>query len=86
MTASQTQTYTIEGLTCPDCAARIQGAVSQMDGVNECTVDHLAGTLTVHLTTLEIPLAEMSQVVDKTGHRLLVPDPHHAHGDRKSVV
>jgi len=75
MTEIQTRTYTIEGLNCPDCAARIQGAVSHMDGVNECTVDHLAGTITVHLTTLEIPLAEIAEAVDKTGHRLLVDEP-----------
>jgi Cd2+/Zn2+-exporting ATPase len=75
MSETQTLTYAIEGLNCPDCAARIQGAVSQMDGVNECTVDHLAGTITVHLTALEIPLAEIAQAVDKTGHRLLVDEP-----------
>ena len=73
MTDVQTaKTYTIEGLTCPDCAARIQGAVGQMENINECIVDPLAGTITVHLSTLEVPLAEMSQIVDKTGHRLIV--------------
>ena len=80
MTDSQTKTYTIEGLNCPDCAARIQGAVGQMDEVQECTVDPLAGTITVHLTTLEIPLAKMTQIVDQTGHRLLVDQPGSEHG------
>lgn len=72
MTDTQTKTYTIEGLSCKDCAARIQGAVGQMEGVRECTVDPLAGTITVELGTLEVPLTEMTRVVDKTGHRLLV--------------
>lgn len=74
MTETQTRTYTIEGLTCPDCAARIQGAVGRMDGINECTVDPLTGTITVRLTSLDVPLAEMAKAVDKTGHRLLIDE------------
>jgi Cd2+/Zn2+-exporting ATPase len=85
MAESQIKTYTIEGLSCSDCAARIQGAVGQMENIQECTVDPLAGTITVHLSTLEIPLAEIEQIVDKTGHRLLVEEGARSQGAQEQA-
>ena len=73
-TAAASECYDIEGLTCPDCAARIQAAVQRMDGVQDCLVDHNTGTMVVHLRTLEPPTAQLAQIVEKTGHRLVVPD------------
>jgi Cd2+/Zn2+-exporting ATPase len=52
-----------------------------MEGIQECTVDPLAGTITVQLTSIEIPLAEMALAVDKTGHRLLVEEPGARRGE-----
>jgi len=42
-----TKTFAVEGLTCLDCAARVRAAVSRVEGVDDCQVDHAAGTLTV---------------------------------------
>ena len=74
MESSQSKTYTIEGLTCPDCAARIQGAVGQMEGIEDCIVEPRLGTITVQLITPDVPLVEIAEIVDKTGHRLLVEE------------
>jgi Cd2+/Zn2+-exporting ATPase len=73
-TVATSECYGIEGLTCPDCAARIQAAVCRMEGVQDCLVDHSTGTMVVHLQTLEPPTAQIAQIVEKTGHRLIMPD------------
>ena len=31
------KTYRIEGLDCANCAAKIEGMISKLDGVNSCT-------------------------------------------------
>ena len=52
-----TKTYTVEGLTCPDCAARVRAAVNRVAGVNDSQVDHAAGRLTVWLAAPDLPMA-----------------------------
>ena len=42
-----TQTFRVEGLTCLDCADRVRASVSQVEGVDNCQVDHASGTLMV---------------------------------------
>jgi Cd2+/Zn2+-exporting ATPase len=72
--AAASECYDIEGLNCPDCAARIQSAVRQMEGVQDCLVDHNTGTMVVYLQTLDPPTDQIAQVVEQTGHRLIVPE------------
>jgi Cd2+/Zn2+-exporting ATPase len=66
-----TKTYNVAGLTCTDCAARVQAAVSQVDGVANCHVDHTTGTLTVSLTVPDLPTEHISQAVQAAGHTLV---------------
>jgi copper chaperone CopZ len=40
-------TYTVQGMTCDSCAAKVAGAVNQVAGVTGTDVDLAAGTLTV---------------------------------------
>jgi len=44
---STNNTYTIQGMTCGSCAAKVSGAVSQVPGVTDTDVDLATGTLTV---------------------------------------
>ena len=41
------QKYNVYGMTCSACAARVQNAVSSVDGVDECNVNLLTNTMTV---------------------------------------
>jgi len=66
-----TKTYNVAGLTCTDCAARVQAAVSQVDGVANCHVDHATGTLTVSLTVPDLPTERISRAVQAAGHTLV---------------
>ena len=65
-----TKTFNVEGLTCTDCAARIQAAVGQVQGVDDCQVDLASGTLTVSLARSDLPTEEIAQVVKAAGYTL----------------
>ena len=64
------KTFNVEGLTCTDCAARIQAAVGQVQGVDDCQVDLASGTLTVSLARSDLPTEEIAEVVKAAGYTL----------------
>ena len=66
-----TKTFTVEGLTCPDCVARVRAAVIQVEGVNDCQVDHAAGTLTVSSTMPDLALERIVRAVSSAGYTLV---------------
>ena len=41
------KTYNVKGMSCAACAARVEGAVKKLDGVNSCSVNLIAATLRV---------------------------------------
>jgi Cd2+/Zn2+-exporting ATPase len=43
-----------------------------MEGVEDCSVDPNTGKMVVHLQTPDAPTDQIAQVVEKTGHRLIV--------------
>mgnify|MGYP000038164833 CR=1 FL=1 len=66
-----TKTFTVAGLTCADCAARVQAAVSQVEDVDACQVDHATGRLTVSFTTPDLAMDQIARAVSSTGHTLV---------------
>jgi Cd2+/Zn2+-exporting ATPase len=66
-----TRTFTVEGLTCLDCADRVRAAISQVEGVNDCQVDHAAGTLTVSLTTPDMATEQIAEALRAAGYTLV---------------
>ncbi len=66
-----TKTFAVEGLTCLDCAARVRAAVSQVEGVDHCQVDHAAGTLTVSSTTSDLATEQIARAVSSAGYTLV---------------
>jgi len=65
------KTFKIEGLTCIDCAGRIQASVEALPGVEECRLDLATGNLTVWLETPAFEVRPIAQIVRDTGHRLI---------------
>jgi len=70
-----TKVFRVEGLSCNDCAARVQAAVGQVEGVDDCQVDRAAGTLTVSLKAPDLPTAHIARAVSQAGYRLLAEGP-----------
>ena len=57
--------YTVTGMTCAACSARVEKAVSAVDGVSGCSVNLLTNTLTVEGTAGE---AELKKAVEGAGY------------------
>lgn len=71
LTLTETRTYKVAGLSCIDCAGRIQASVGQLEGVDKCEVDYATGNLTVWLTSPDFDDAPVAQIVKDTGHDLI---------------
>jgi Cd2+/Zn2+-exporting ATPase len=74
-----TKTFTVEGLTCADCAERARAAVSQVEGVNDCQVDPAAGTLTVSSTTPDLATEQIARAVSSAGYTLVTDRRQEGH-------
>jgi Cd2+/Zn2+-exporting ATPase len=72
-----TKTYKVAGLSCTDCASRIEASVKGLDGVQDCDVDAQSGELTVYLDLARegtpTPADEdvIAEIVENTGHELM---------------
>ncbi len=70
-TAVETKTYQVQGLSCVDCAGRIEAAVARLDGVDGAKVDVALGTLTFRVLAPEFDIAPVAKIVEDTGHKLV---------------
>ena len=69
--------YKIEGLDCANCAAKIEEAISKLDGVNSVRVSFLSEKVKFDLADdidLEDLIAESNEIADKIepGSKILV--------------
>ncbi|MDY7079860.1 MAG: cation-translocating P-type ATPase [Chloroflexota bacterium] len=67
----ETKTFAVAGLTCTDCARRLEAAVGQVDGVSDCHADAATGTLTVSLVTPGVSTEPIAKAARATGHTLI---------------
>ncbi|WP_311481937.1 cation transporter [uncultured Anaerococcus sp.] len=69
--------YKIEGLDCANCAAKIEEAISKLDGVNSVRVSFLSEKVKFDLrddVNLEELIAKSNEIADKIepGSKILV--------------
>lgn len=58
--------YTITGLDCPNCAAKLAGMIGEIDGVDEAKINFLTEKLTVEISGDEgIIFSEMEKTAKK---------------------
>lgn len=57
--------FTVTGMTCAACSARVEKAVSAVKSVSECTVNLLTNTMTV---SGDVSLSEIEKAVTKAGY------------------
>jgi len=69
------KTFRVQGLTCVDCAARIQAAVDRLDGVESCEVSAASGEIKVAWTSPQLPIEQIALEVERTGHTLVRDEP-----------
>lgn len=70
------QKYTVTGMSCAACSARVEKAVSAIDGVEKCEVNLLASSMTV---TGDVTSETVIDAVQKAGYGAFVE------GDKKST-
>ena len=66
---TQTQTFTVTGMTCGHCASSVSEEISEIDGVQDVAVVVETGAVTV---TSAAPLAEadVRAAVEEAGYQL----------------
>jgi Zn2+/Cd2+-exporting ATPase len=68
----KTHTYQVEGLSCVDCAGRIEAVVGRLEGVGEVEANAATGMLTFTVAQPDFDVAPVAKVVADTGHTLVV--------------
>jgi len=63
--------YTVTGMSCAACSARVQNAVEHLDGVASCNVNLLTNSMTVESTLTD---SEIISAVEKAGYGASVYD------------
>lgn len=74
--------YTVTGMTCAACSARVEKAVSKLSGVNLCTVNLLTNSMTVEGTATA---KEIEDAVIKAGYGIKsdeIPDAKQDSGEK----
>jgi copper chaperone len=65
-------TYTVSGMTCGHCVAAVTEEISRLPGVEQVSVDLMAGGESSVTVTSRSPLPEdaVREAVDEAGYRL----------------
>jgi Cd2+/Zn2+-exporting ATPase len=69
---SQTETFNIEGLDCPDCAASLEQAVVALPSVSSAKLNFLAATLVVAPQEGHAVAPDVERVAQDMGHRAII--------------
>ena len=63
--------YNVTGMSCAACSARVEKAVSKLDGVNTCSVNLLTNSMVVEGN---IPSNQIIEAVEKAGYHAALQD------------
>jgi copper chaperone CopZ len=58
----------VQGLGCPNCAARVRNSLLGLKGVTEADVDHLTGTADVEFNPKLVTIAALFEAVARAGN------------------
>ena len=81
----ETKVYVVEGLSCSDCADRIQRTVNQLDGIQTSEVNYTTGHLTIWVDTPGFDDTSVARIVRETGHTLRTERRHEPAGHPVAV-
>lgn len=74
-------TVELEGLDCPDCAAKLESAVSKLDGIDWCSVNYASSKMYTEFRNDVVSLSQIVSVIKSFGYR--VKDAGYAISARK---
>lgn len=61
------KTFTVTGMKCEHCEARVENALKELNGVNSAKADHNANNLTVDYDEANVTPEQMTEAVNALG-------------------
>ena len=61
------QVFTVEGMKCVHCEAKVEAALKALDGVKEVKADHDADNVTIEYDEASVQPEQMKEAVDDLG-------------------
>jgi copper chaperone CopZ len=58
----------VQGMGCPNCAARVRNSLLALNGVTEADVNHLTGTASVEFNPNLVTIGSLREVVARAGN------------------
>lgn len=71
---TDTNTYTVTGMTCEHCVTAVSTEISQLAGVSDVVIDLATGRVSV-TSTVPLPQADVAAAVEEAGYTLTGADP-----------
>ena len=62
------KTFTVNGMKCPHCQAKVENALNALDGVSRANVSLADHNVTVDYDESKVSEAQMKEAVDNAGH------------------
>ncbi|MFZ9640776.1 MAG: heavy-metal-associated domain-containing protein [Candidatus Nanopelagicaceae bacterium] len=67
------QDVLVKGLTCGHCVNHVSGALKELSGVSEVTIDLVAnGVSTVHISGTELSVENIAAALKKAGPKYVI--------------
>jgi copper chaperone CopZ len=60
--------FTVEGMTCESCSSAITDALAKIDGVEQATADHLAGTASAVFRSPAASAEQLANEIEGLGY------------------
>lgn len=70
-----TETYTITGMSCANCAARIEKELARREGVHSAVVNFAISELTVNHDPAAVSKEQIIEFVEQLGYGVIRPEP-----------
>lgn len=61
------KTFTVTGMKCEHCEARVENALKELNGVNSAKADHNANNVTVDYDEANVTPEQMTEAVNALG-------------------
>lgn len=88
--STQTQSIEIDGLNCPNCAAKVERSVDSLSGVRNVRVRFETNDATLEYDPAEISLERIAYTVENTGCDsslfTIAVDGHRIEGNRQAAA
>lgn len=65
----------VEGMTCASCVARVEKAISKLDGVSNVTVNFASEKASFEFDPLKVDYKKIAEVVEDAGYKINFPAP-----------